>query len=115
MLSVSDVWKMMNEKRPCRDPATVSMRLANTRMESFIRTTLGTTKPKKPHADTPLSKYDPPLRAHEDWRLTRGDRCLIERAKELGLIPDTDDDCREDLIAAYAITDEQWAAAKENH
>jgi hypothetical protein len=116
MLSVSDVWKMMNEKRPKIDRTTVAMRLEKARIESFIRTTLSTINPKEIHIETtPLSKYTPPLRSHEYWRLTREDQQIIEAAMELGLIPDINDDCRDDLIAAYAITDEQWEAAKETH
>ena len=115
MLSVSDVWKMMNEKRPRNEHLTVSQRLDKARIKQAIDEELRNVDFSQIHIEPELAKYKPSLRSHEYWRLTWEDQHIINAAIELGLIPDSHDDCRDDLIAAYAITDEQWEAAREKH
>ncbi len=115
MLSVSDVWKMMSEKRPRNEHLTVSQRLDRTFITRAVNEELRNVDFSQIRIKPELSKYKPSLRSHEYWRLTREDQSIIEAAIELGLIPDSHDDCCDDLIAAYAITDEEWEAARERH
>ncbi len=105
---------MMTEKRPRNDHETVSHRLDRMMLYRHVSTALREIKPEEITIEPALMRYNPPLRAHEDWRLRREDQYLIYRAQELNLIPESGD-CREDLRAALAITDEQWEAAMENN
>ena len=106
MLSPSDVWKLLDSRQTKRtESRNHALRDYNLMRTHLERQSINKLIQSALHPNAP--QYDPPLRAHEYYRLSYDDKRSIDLAISMGLIPDSGD-CRVDLAAVNALPENWW-------